>query len=321
MELRQLRYFVTVAEELHFGRAADRLMIVQSAVSQQVRRLERELGVTLFDRTPRRVVLTEAGRRFLPGARAVLEAERRAVEAVAAYATARDRTLRVGTSTGMGERLERLLQAIAELEPSLRVELVSAPTRERLRQVAAGELDAAFARGDSWDVEGVRFIPVWRDRLVAAVAGAAGVGSGGADAIDVRELASLPLRLTARRNNPALVDLVVGACRDAGFEPVAGAPSTSLQDTLAALAAGAPGWTVLYAGHADQLAPGRIRFLPLMVSDGADGNGGGGAGGGEVRPLSIVTGIAVRAGAAQGKVEKLVRACRAVGTESGDLDS
>src|SRR5215470_2107127 len=72
MELRQLQYFVVLAEELHFGRAAERLHIVQPAVSQQLRRLERELGTELVERTTRTVALTEAGERFLPHARAVL---------------------------------------------------------------------------------------------------------------------------------------------------------------------------------------------------------------------------------------------------------
>lgn len=163
MELRQLSYFVTVAEELHFGRAAERLHIVQSAVSQQVRRLERELGCNLFDRSPRHVRLTGAGERLLPEAREVLAAAERARAAV------RERTtLRLGTSAGLGEHLDRVLGAFAVIAPDTAVELVSAPTRDRLAQVADGRLDAAFVRAPQ-PAPGLRILPLWEDPLLVAL--------------------------------------------------------------------------------------------------------------------------------------------------------
>src|SRR5712672_3278690 len=120
VELRQLTYFVAVAEELSFGRAAERLHIVQPAVSQEIRRLERELGVPLFDRSSRHVRLTAAGERLLPEARAVLAAAGR-VREVAAGA---DGILRVGTSQGLGERLDRALEELRTTAPGLQVRLV-----------------------------------------------------------------------------------------------------------------------------------------------------------------------------------------------------
>jgi DNA-binding transcriptional LysR family regulator len=296
MELRQLRYFVTVAEELHFGRAAERLMIVQSAVSQQVRRLERELGADLLDRSPRHVRLTEAGRHFLPAARAVLEAEQRALAAVADYAGERSEVLRIGTSTGMGEHLERFLEAVEDSLPGVRVELSTAPTRVRLEQVAHGMLDACFARGVEQGPEGVRLVPVWREPLVAAIS--ARHPLAGRERIDIAELAALPLRLVPRNVHPPLVDLVTGACRDAGFEPVPGPSGGSLQDVLASFAAGPAGWTVLYAAHAEQLATARVRFLPLH-EPGPDG-----------AQLALPTVLAVRASMPRARLAALLAACR-----------
>ncbi|MFD7835386.1 LysR family transcriptional regulator [Streptomyces sp. NPDC059761] len=258
MELRQLRYFVTVAEELHFGRAADRLHIVQSAVSQQVQRLERELGADLFDRSPRHVRLTGAGERLLPEARAVLAAAERARAAV------REQTgLRLGTSTGLGEHLDRLLGDLAALAPDTSVQLVSAPAHDRLEQVADGRLDAAFVRSLE-PAPGVRILPLWKDPLVAALPAAHPLARE--TELAISDLAGLRLCITARRNNPALVDLVVGACHSAGFEPLPAPVGGSLQNTLATIGAGSiPMWTVVYAAHARVLLSPRVAFRPFRA--------------------------------------------------------
>jgi DNA-binding transcriptional LysR family regulator len=268
VELRQLRYFATVAEELHFGRAAERLLIAQSVVSQQIRRLERELGVVLFDRSSRHVRLTEAGRAFLPEAQAVLDARERAVASVARFTEHRSRVLRLGTSSGLGDRLTAVLDGLARRLPDTQVELISVPTRDRLGLVADGGLDAAFIRGEPDvvpEAASLRLLPVWRDALVVALS----ERNPAADASDLTltDLAKLPLWLVERRTNRALVDLVVRACRDAGFEPTLGRVYPGLQETLAAFGAGTPGWTVMYEAHARQLAFRHIVFRTLREPD------------------------------------------------------
>ncbi|MFC4912223.1 LysR family transcriptional regulator [Actinomadura gamaensis] len=260
MELRQVRYFVAVAEELHFGRAAERLHIVQPAVSQQVRRLERELGLELFDRTTRTVTLTAAGRMFLVHAREILRAERAATEAMAALRAEQETTLRIGTNVGLGSRLDALLATLSQRSPQLSVELVSAPPPTRLAQVREGVLDAAFVRGIDHGPE-LEFLPLWQDVLVAALPASHELAAR--ERIDLAELAGLPLRIVPRQTNPHLVDTVVDACRAAGFEPVMGPEFTTDQDTLAAIATGRPSWTVYYAGQAEIQPAPRIAFRPF----------------------------------------------------------
>ena len=247
MELRQLQYFVAVAEELHFGRAAERLHIVQPAVSQQLLRLERELGVRLVDRSTRRVTLTLEGERFLPEARAVLAAVARAREAVAPG------TLRLGTSTGLGGRLPRLLADFERQTGHRGVELVRVAAAARLRRVADGTLDAALVRGVT-EHPGLRLEPVWTDAIVVALPAAHPLAA--ARPLTLAQLHALPVRLPARDENPPLFDLVTSACRAAGFEPRHHS-ALNEQDMLAAIAAGPPAWTVYYAAQADTLiAPG-----------------------------------------------------------------
>jgi DNA-binding transcriptional LysR family regulator len=256
MELRQLSYFVAVAEELHFGRAAERLHIVQPAVSQQVRRLERELGVELFDRSPRRVTLTAAGARFLPEARAVLAAAARARATVTTTRSVSPGVLRLGTSAGLGDHLERLLDRLA---PGLTVELVYGPTAERAEQVRDGRLDATFVRG-THRYPGLRRIPAWQEPLFVALS--ARHPLAGKPGVKLADLAPFPLRLTERRNNTPLVDLVVGACHEAGYAPVPAPVAAVLADSLALIGAD-DSWTVVYAAHARQVRSGRVVFRPL----------------------------------------------------------
>ncbi len=143
MELRQLRYFTAVADEGGFGRAAERLHIVQSAVSQQISRLERELGVELFDRSARRVKVTPAGERLLLEARAVLDAADRTRRVAATLAAGEEGVLRLGTVHGPGDRIYRLLDRLAGIAPRLEVRPERRPPQARLAAVRSRALDAA----------------------------------------------------------------------------------------------------------------------------------------------------------------------------------
>jgi DNA-binding transcriptional LysR family regulator len=298
MELRQLRCFVAVAEDLHFGRAAEKLLLGQPAVSQQVRRLERELKVELFDRSPRYVRLTPAGERFLPAARDVLTAEDTA-RALAADLAA-PAALRLGTVTGLGERLDLILDAYRRRAPDVRVELHSVPVRERLARLADGRLDAAFVRGAVADSSPeLRFLPVWQDELVLALPARHALADR--PEVDLADLAALPLRLTERRNHPALVDLVTDACARAGFQPILGPAHSSLQDTLASIGSGTPTWTVVYAANARMVNAHRIAFRPCRT------------------PLALPTSIAVRRSAPLPGL--LLEACRRTAPTWDDHDS
>jgi DNA-binding transcriptional LysR family regulator len=289
MELRQFEYFVAVAEQLHFGRAAERLSIGQPAVSQQVARLERELGVSLFDRSARTVRLTAAGSRLLPEARAVLTAADRARLAVAVPASGTaTRILRLGSSTGLGDRLAQVLQALRATQPDTEAALVSAPTRARLERVASGQLDAAFVRGVP-SAPGVELVEVWRDRLLVPLPATHELA--GPSVVELPALAELPLRIVSRRLNPPLVDLLLGACAAAGFTPILGAHPDTLENTLAAMTVGPASWTVLYEAHA------RTLHLPQVVFRPTDPE------------LVMPTALAVREDATSRTVAPLLRAC------------
>ncbi|NYI04664.1 DNA-binding transcriptional LysR family regulator [Allostreptomyces psammosilenae] len=260
MELRQLEYFVAVAEEGGFGRAAERLHIVQSAVSQQIRRLERELGVRLFDRSTRHVSLTGAGERLLPEAHAALAATDRLRRVAADVASGDDGVLRLGIVHAPGDRVYRTLGALTAQAPRLRVTPRRLPVTERLAAVRAGVLDAALVRALT-AAPGLDLLPVWSDPLYVALP--ADDPRARRPVLRLRELADLPLRLAPRDRNPPFHGLVTGALRAAGVEPVPGPPFTDLHGTVSAIAApGAPSWTVFYDVNGVPSVP-RVAVRPL----------------------------------------------------------
>ncbi|GGU56688.1 LysR family transcriptional regulator [Streptomyces daghestanicus] len=153
MELRHLQHFVAVAEDQHFTRAAERLVVSQSGLSASIRTLERELRAPLFVRTTRRVTLTEAGRALLGEAQRILAQVRAAHEAVAAVQGVLRGTLSVGTEQCIaGVPVARLLAAFRRRHPDVEIRLRQAGSGELAEEVAAGRLDLAFAyrtRGDT----------------------------------------------------------------------------------------------------------------------------------------------------------------------------
>ena len=172
VELQQLRYVLAVAETKSFTRAAERCLVVQSALSHQIARLERELGARLFDRTSRRVQLTAAGEAFLPAARQCLEAAERAVADVAAALGEVRGRLGLGViPTVAAVDLPSVLREFRLRHPQVHVVLRVGSSRELVEQVKCGELDLAFL-GLPATVEprGVRVHEFVRDRHVAVVA-------------------------------------------------------------------------------------------------------------------------------------------------------
>jgi len=252
MELRQLAAFVAVADELHFGRAAEHLGVVQPAVSQLVRRLERELGVVLFERSSHRVVLTGAGAELLPAARRALSARDELAAAAPALVGGRQGELRIGTSEGISAKLNMLLARFAEERPNASIRLEAMHTPAKLRALRDGDLDIAFVRAPL-DTTGLRIVELWSEALVAVLPTRHPLAAR--ETIPLAALSSLPLMLGLRSKNPGMHDQLLALCRRCGLNPRLGRELDSMQEALATISTGAA-WTLLTATNAPQHTPG-----------------------------------------------------------------
>jgi DNA-binding transcriptional LysR family regulator len=218
MELRQLRYFVAVAEELHFRRAAARLHISQPPLSQQIRALEEELGCQLLTRTRRRVELTPAGQAFLRDARQLLGELDGAVATARRIDAGQTGRLRIGF---VGSALLSIVPGTVERfrasRPGVAIELRERSTVDQLRAVAAGLVDVGLVRPPIDEDGSLRAVTVLRERTVAALP--AGHSLAALGRVPLRRLADEPLVLFPRDQAPGFHDLLIGALADTGAGP------------------------------------------------------------------------------------------------------
>jgi DNA-binding transcriptional LysR family regulator len=262
VEVRQLRYFVAVAEELHFGRAAERLHVAQPAVSQQVGRLERELGVRLLERTSRRVVLTSDGKRLLDEARAALSAVDRVHTVAAELSAGRAAVLRVGTTPGVGPRLSRAAARWRAVVPDLTLVLVDGTVAEHIAALRAGKLNIALVRG-MVGAPDLQAVEVWREPLQVLLPAAHPAAAD--PAVPAAALAELTLRLPDRGSDPALHDALLAACSAAGIVASTGRPVRSLEHAAVEIAMSSQDATVV-CGCGGEPVPGvAVRPLDPLV--------------------------------------------------------
>ncbi|MDY1449030.1 LysR substrate-binding domain-containing protein [Pseudomonas aeruginosa] len=169
MELRHLRCFVALAEELHFTRAAERLHIEQPPLSRAIKELEDELGVVLFDRNRRGTVLTAAGTAFLQDVRRLLTVLEQARENAKAIGSGLRGSIRIAVSDGaIDPRLSVFLARCREEEPEIEIRLSEVPLAEQLRGLRSGDFTIGFAHTADVGV-GIVAEPIWQDPLVIAV--------------------------------------------------------------------------------------------------------------------------------------------------------
>jgi DNA-binding transcriptional LysR family regulator len=215
MELRQLRYFVTLAEELHFGRAAGREHIVQSALSQQVQRLERELGVRLLERSTHHVALTAAGVVFLAEARQILAHADRAAQAARGAAGAAA-PLRVAIIDSSYDSMPQILHEVQARYPGLVIHQVEASVPQQYQQLSDGRLDVGVGRA-ALAPPHIASLLFRQDPLGVLVP--AGHPFAGLDGVPVAVLATEPLLLAEDAQAPEFNQFTVEMCRAAGFTP------------------------------------------------------------------------------------------------------
>ena len=259
MELRHLRYFLVLAEELHFGRAAKRLSITQPPLSFTLRSLEDELGVRLFERNSKQVTLTPAGDAFLGEVRPMLDQVRLACDVTRAVGAGRLGHLAVGFTGSMIYRgVPQVVSAFSHQHPGIEVSLREMSSTEQVNALKNGQLHAAFvnAREVPEDLAG-QALP--EDNFVCCLPTSHPLAKR--KTVDLKRLADEPFVMFTREVAPANYDNVIAICANAGFHPKTHFAARQWL-TVVALVANGLGVSLVPASIAQTHIAG-ARFVPI----------------------------------------------------------
>ncbi|MFR9752062.1 LysR family transcriptional regulator [Nocardia sp. 004] len=240
MELRQLTYFVAVCEELSFSGAAARCFISQSAISHQISRLERDLGVQLFERSTRSVVPTDATARLLPLAKQMLSLE----SAIRAAVRTAGPRIRLAANMSFATRSLSAIASARATHPEAEIEFVIKPFRQRITAVSDGDCDLALIRGRV-DQHGLVAEQLWVEDLVIATSSAHPLAAS--NTVTLADLSPYPLLLPPEQEQVLLHTVIRNAFAELPTGPTFGPPIPPDHTASMELINRPDAWTVLYA--------------------------------------------------------------------------
>ena len=268
MELRHLKYFVTLAEELHFGRAADRLNISQPPLSQQIKALERELGARLLTRTSRRVELTQSGRIFLTEAKATLAQAERAQSIAGRAERGEVGELRIGlfASAPLSLLVASALTTFRRTFPEVSLVLRERATPQQIEDLQAERLDLGFLRSHTApNLPGtLEANEVVREQLFVFLPAGHPL-AGESTPLSITALASEAFVFFARDVRSTLHDQVYALCAAAGYTPRV-SQEANTNSMITGLVAAGMGVSVLPAAQARVRSDG-VHVRPLAEAD------------------------------------------------------
>jgi DNA-binding transcriptional LysR family regulator len=263
MELRHIRYFLAVAKEQNFTRAAKKVGIGQPPLSQQIRSLEDELGAPLFHRLSRGAELTSAGKAFLPEAQAVIRQAERAKKIAGLGAKGQVGQLRVGftSSAVFCPIVPRIIRDFHHKHPDVELSLIENDTSELLKLLAEQQLDASFIRPGSRNPGGVDVLRFKDESSMVALPPGHALAKG--QTVRLSALSREPFVIFPRKAGPSLFDGIIESCRRCGFDPFIAHEAPQISSAPNLVSAGL-GVSIVPLSIAAQIRIKGVTYLPII---------------------------------------------------------